>query len=295
MTGVQTCALPICFPVTIESDFDEYELIEYEGDVLRIENTWDIFAKNDAAIREDFELLTEDRFSQPIPKSVNVIAPENIFIEEGAKLEFVTLNASAGPIYIGKNAEIMEGSSIRGPFSIGYNSVVKMNSRIYGGTTLGPYCMGGGEIKNAVLMGYSNKAHDGYLGDAVIGEWCNMGAGSSNSNLKNSAGTIKIFSMGLNEYVPVGQKCGVIMGDYSRVAINSSLNTGSMIGVSCNVFGEGLLHSSIPHFSFGLKGKVYQIDSAIHDINNWKGLKGLEMSNEEINVLQYIYTNNKQL
>lgn len=263
--------------------------------VQRIRFPWEIMQINDAMIRKDFKWVTEGRKSMPIPASVNAIGDDQIFIEPGARLQYCTLNASTGPIYIGKKAEIMEGSSIRGPFSIGYNSVVKMNSRIYGGTTLGPYCMGGGEIKNAVMMGYSNKAHDGYLGDAVIGEWCNMGAGSSNSNLKNSAGTIKIFSLGLNEYVSVGQKCGVIMGDYSRVAINSSLNTGSMIGVSCNVFGEGLLHSSIPHFSFGLKGKEYQIESAIHDINNWKGLKGLEMSQEEINVLQYIYTNNKQL
>lgn len=263
--------------------------------VQRIRFPWEIMQLNDAMIRKDFEWVTTGRKSMPIPASVNAIGDEQIFIEPGARLQYCTLNAGTGPIYIGKKAEIMEGSSIRGPFSIGYNSVVKMNSRIYGGTTLGPYCMGGGEIKNAVMMGYTNKAHDGYLGDAVIGEWCNMGAGSSNSNLKNSAGPIKIFSMGLNEYVTVGQKCGVIMGDYSRVAINSSLNTGSMIGVSCNVFGEGLLHSSIPHFSFGLKGKVYQIDTAIRDINNWKGLKGLEMSNEEINVLQYIYTNNKQL
>lgn len=263
--------------------------------VQRIRFPWEIMHINDAMIRKDFEWVTAGRKSQPIPASVNAIGDEHIFIEPGARLQYCTLNASTGPIYIGKKAEIMEGSSIRGPFSIGYNSVVKMNSRIYGGTTLGPYCMGGGEIKNAVMMGFTNKAHDGYLGNAVIGEWCNMGAGSSNSNLKNSAGPIKIYSMGLNEYITVGQKCGVIMGDYSRVAINSSLNTGSMIGVSCNVFGEGLLPISIPHFSFGLKGKVYQIETAIKDINNWKGLKGLEMSTEEINVLQYIYTNNKQL
>jgi UDP-N-acetylglucosamine diphosphorylase/glucosamine-1-phosphate N-acetyltransferase len=250
---------------------------------------------NDAIIRSDFEIVTANRNSQPIPSMVNTIEANQIFIEEGAKLTFCTLNASTGPIYIGRKAEIMEGSSIRGPFAIGYNSVVKMNSRIYGGTSLGPYCMGGGEIKNAVMMGYSNKAHDGYLGDAVIGEWCNLGAGSSNSNLKNSAGTIKIFSMGLNDYVSVGQKCGVIMGDYSRVAINSSLNTGSMIGVSCNVFGEGLLHNTIPHFSFGVKGKQYDLDTAIKDINNWKGLKEMELSKDEINILQYIFTNNKQL
>jgi hypothetical protein len=160
---------------------------------------------------------------------------------------------------------------------------------------VGPYSKVGGEISNVNIQGYSNKGHDGFLGSAVIGEWCNLGAGSSNSNLKNSAGTIKIFSMGLNDYVSVGQKCGVIMGDYSRVAINSSLNTGSMIGVSCNVFGEGLLHNTIPHFSFGVKGKQYDLDTAIKDINNWKGLKEMELSKDEINILQYIFTNNKQL
>lgn len=260
---------------------------------LRIRFPWEIMQINEAIIRSDYLLVTANRISQPIPSTVNSISANEIFIEEGAKLNFCTLNASTGPIYIGRKAEIMEGSSIRGPFGIGYNSVVKMNSRIYGSTSLGPYCMGGGEIKNAVMMGYSNKAHDGYLGDAVIGEWCNLGAGSSNSNLKNSAGTIKIFSLGLNDYVSVGQKCGVIMGDYSRVAINSSLNTGSMIGVSCNVFGEGLLHNSIPHFSFGVKGKQYDLTTAIKDINNWKGLKGMELSTTEINILQYIFTNKK--
>ena len=149
-------------------------MIEYEGDVLRIENTWDIFAKNDAAIREDFELLTEDIFSQPIPKSVNVIAPENIFIEEGAKLEFVTLNASTGPIYIGKNAEIMEGSVIRGPFALCEEAQVKLATKVYGATTVGPHCRIGGEVNNSVLFGYSNKGHDGFLGNSVLGEWCNL-------------------------------------------------------------------------------------------------------------------------
>jgi len=283
------------------SEFDPSNTAAYFTQANKIDHTlrlrfpWEIMQMNDAIIGSDFEIVTANRISQPIPSTVNAIGANQIFIEEGAKLAFCTLNASTGPIYIGRKAEIMEGSAIRGPFSIGYNSVVKMNSRIYGGTSLGPYCMGGGEIKNAVMMGYANKAHDGYLGDAVIGEWCNLGAGSSNSNLKNSAGTIKIFSMGLNDYVSVGQKCGVIMGDYSRVAINSSLNTGSMIGVSCNVFGEGLLHHTIPHFSFGVKGKQYELTTAIKDINNWKGLKGMELSTNEINILQYIFTNNKQL
>ena len=169
-----------------EVDFDTYEIIEYNDDCITIENTWDIFSKNDVAIREDFELLTQDRRSQPIPKSVNVIAPENVFIEEGAKLEYVTLNASSGPVYIGRDAEIMEGSVIRGPFALCDNAQVKMASKIYGATTVGPYSRVGGEVKSVVIFAYSNKGHDCFLGDSVLGEWCNIGADSNNSNLKNN-------------------------------------------------------------------------------------------------------------
>ena len=169
-----------------EVDFDTYEIIEYNDDCLTIEHTWDIFQKNNAAIREDFELITEGRTSQPIPKSVNVISPKNIFIEEGAKLEFVTLNASTGPIYVGKNAEIMEGSVIRGPFALCESGRVKLASKVYGATTVGPYSVIGGEVNNSVLFGYSNKGHDGFLGNSVLGEWCNIGADSNNSNLKNN-------------------------------------------------------------------------------------------------------------
>jgi len=263
------------------------ELISIDT-VVRIEFPWELMQLNDLMIREDFKLVTKSKVSQPIPSSVQVINAENIFIEEGAKLQFCTLNASIGPIYIGKKAEVMEGSAIRGPFSMGYNSVLKMNSRIYGATTLGPCCMGGGEIKNSVMMGYSNKAHDGYMGDSVIGEWCNFGAGSSNSNLKNSAGDIQVWAMGLKRMVAVGQKCGVIMGDYSRLSINSSVNTGSVIGVSCNVFGAGLLPKRLPNFSWGTEGKKYNVENAVTDINNWKKMKGKEMSDAEINVLKHI-------
>ncbi len=266
------------------------EIISIEN-ITRIEFPWELMQLNDAMIREDFKLVTKSRTSQPIPSSVQAISTENIFIEEGAKLQFCTLNALTGPIYIGKKAEVMEGSSIRGPFSLGYNSVIKMNSRIYGATSLGPYCMGGGEIKNAIMMGYSNKAHDGYMGDSVIGEWCNFGAGSSNSNLKNSAGDIQVWAMGLKQMVAVGQKCGVIMGDYSRLCINSSVNTGSVIGVSCNVFGAGLLSKHIANFSWGTEGKKYNVETAITDINNWKKMKGKEMSSAEIIALKHIFQN----
>lgn len=271
--------------------FPFFEEIISIDNINRIEFPWELIHLNDLMIREDFKLATKSKSSQSIPSSVQAISTENIFIEEGAKLQFCTLNASTGPIYIGKNAEVMEGSSIRGPFSLGFNSVLKMNSRIYGGTSLGPNCMGGGEIKNSIMMGYTNKAHDGYMGDSVIGEWCNFGAGSSNSNLKNSAGNIQVWVMGLKQMVSVGQKCGVIMGDYSRLCINSSVNTGSVIGVSCNVFGAGLLPKRIANFSWGTEGKKYNIETAITDINNWKKMKGKEMSVAEIIALQHIFQN----
>jgi UDP-N-acetylglucosamine diphosphorylase/glucosamine-1-phosphate N-acetyltransferase len=257
--------------------------------VKRIEYPWQLMQGNDAMIRTDFSLVTDDRQSQPVPSSVNVVQSENIFIEEGAKLSFCTLNASTGPVYIGKNAEIMEGSVVRGPFALGENSILKLNSRVYGATTFGPSCMGGGEIKNTVMMGYSNKAHDGYLGDSVVGEWCNFGAGSTNSNIKNTAGEIRVWDMNSKQYLPVGNKCGVIMGDYSRVAINSSINTGSVIGVSCNVFGAGLLPTIIPNFSWGVGGTKYEFDKALVDINNWKKLKDRSLSREEESVLGYIF------
>ena len=177
-----------------EIDFSNYHSIEFEYDTLTIEHTWDIFEKNDKAIQLDFELLTEGRKSQPIPKSNNVINPENIFIEEGATLEFTTLNAATGPIYIGKDSEIMEGSIIRGPFSLGEESVVKMGAKIYGATTVGPGSKIGGEVKNAVLFQNSNKGHEGYLGNSVIGEWCNLGADTNNSNLKNNYEEVKVWS-----------------------------------------------------------------------------------------------------
>ncbi len=246
---------------------------------------------NDEMIRADLKIATKERISQPVPSTVNTLQPADIFIEEGATLNYCTLNASTGPIYIGKDAEIMEGTVIRGPFALGNNSVIKMNSRIYGATTLGPFCMGGGEIKNSVLMGFSNKAHDGYLGDSVVGEWCNFGAGSTNSNVKNTAAEVKIWDMSAKKYIPVGQKCGVIMGDYSRLAINSSVNTGTMIGVSCNVFGAGLLPTIIDNFSWGVAGIKYDFEKAVEAIINWKKLKQQEITSEQIAVLGYIFEN----
>lgn len=235
-----------------EVDFDTYEIIEFTDDCITVEHTWDIFSKNDAAIREDFQFLTEDRTSQPIPKSVNVIAPENIFIEEGAKLAFVTLNASSGPIYIGKDSEIMEGTVIRGPFALCENAVVKMAAKIYGATTVGPYSRVGGEINNSVLFAYSNKGHDGFLGNSVLGEWCNIGADSNNSNLKNNYEEVKLWSYETEGFAKTGlQFCGLMMGDHSKCGINTMFNTGTVVGVSANIFGSGFPRNFVPSFSWG--------------------------------------------
>lgn len=280
----------------IFEDFDPSQSVQYFEVVhdypsaQRIVYPWQLMQINDQMVRFDFDLLTRGKTSATISSTNRCIHAEDIFIESGAIVEHALLNASTGPIYIGKNAVVMEGSAIRGPFVLGDHSVLKMNSRIYGATTLGPYCMGGGEIKNSIMMGYSNKAHDGYMGDAVIGEWCNWGAGTSNSNLKNTAGIVKIWSEADQEYLPAGYKCGVIMGDYSRMAINSSINTGSVIGVSCNVFGDGLLPNIIPDFSWGCKGVKYRLEKALVDIDNWKQLKQQSLSETEKQILLTIST-----
>ncbi len=199
--------------------------IALKEEVKSIQYPWDIFHLNDWAIRQDFEMITKDRKSKAIPDSNKLINASNIFLEKGAMVEHSILNASAGPIYIGKNAKVMEGAIIRGPFAMGEGACVKMGAKIYGATSLGPHCVAGGEIKNSVLFGYSNKAHDGYLGDSVVGEWCNLGAGTTNSNLKNNAGDVKVWTP--KGQVNAGLKCGVMMGDYSRTAINTSINTGT--------------------------------------------------------------------
>ena len=278
-------------------DFDEYELIEYEGDVLRIENTWDIFAKNDAAIREDFELLTEDRFSQQIPKSVNVIAPENIFIEEGAKLEFVTLNASTGPIYIGKNAEIMEGSVIRGPFALCEEAQVKLATKVYGATTVGPHCRIGGEVNNSVLFGYSNKGHDGFLGNSVLGEWCNIGADSNNSNLKNNYEEVRLWSYETEGFARTGlQFCGLMMGDHSKCGINTMFNTGTVVGVSTNIFGSGFPRNFVPSFSWGGASgfTTYITKKAFETAKIVMSRRHVEFTEEDAKILEHVFEETKK-
>jgi UDP-N-acetylglucosamine diphosphorylase/glucosamine-1-phosphate N-acetyltransferase len=262
--------------------------IPLEEPLYEINFPWDITRLNGWAIQQDLEWLRQKRKFQSVPSSNRITSAKNIFIEKGAHVEHCFLNATDGPIYIGKNAMVMEGSMLRGPLSIGENAVVKMGTRIYGATTIGPHSTVGGEIKNSVIFGCSNKAHDGYLGDAVIGEWCNMGAGTSNSNVKNNAAEVAVYTP--HGPIKVGLKCGVMMGDYSRTAINTSINTGTVIGVSANVFGNGLTPKFIPSFSWGHDGiQRYKKEKALEDIRNWKKLKQQTLTETEEVILNHIF------
>lgn len=275
-----------------EIDFDTYEMLPLENEVMQIVHTWDIFSKNDKAIRDDFELLTQDRMSQPIPKSVNVIDPEHVFIEEGAKLEFVTLNASTGPIYIGKDAEIMEGSVIRGPFALCEHAQVKLATKIYGATTVGPHCRVGGEINNSVLFAYSNKGHDGFLGNSVLGEWCNIGADSNNSNLKNNYEEVKLWSYETGSFQKTGlQFCGLMMGDHSKCGINTMFNTGTVVGVSANIFGSGFPRNFVPSFAWGGASgfTTYHTKKAFETARIVMSRRGVVLDEIEQKILEFVF------
>lgn len=281
----------------VEVNFDQYDLIVYEGNLMQIENTWDIFAKNDSALRDDFNLITADRTSQPIPKSVNVIAPEHIFIEEGAKLEFVTLNASTGPIYIGKNSEIMEGSVIRGPFALCESGRVKLATKVYGATTVGPHSVIGGEVNNSVLFGYSNKGHDGFLGNSVLGEWCNIGADSNNSNLKNNYEEVRLWSYETEGFAKTGlQFCGLMMGDHSKCGINTMFNTGTVVGVSANIFGSGFPRNFVPSFSWGGAAgfSTYITAKAFQTAKIVMARRNVEFTEQDAAILNHVFEETKK-
>lgn len=265
--------------------------LEFEGDIRRVDRPWDIVQHNDAALRDDFALLTKSRKSAPVSPTNQVVNPEQIFLEPGARVECSVLNAATGPIYIGKNAEIMEGNLVRGPFAMGEGAVLKMGSRIYGATTLGPRCVAGGEIKNTVFFAHSNKGHDGYLGDAVIGEWCNLGANTSCSNMKNNAREVRIWMEAKQEYWSAGTKCGVLMGDFSRCGINTMFNTGTVVGVSCNVFGGNFPPKYLPSFSWGGAGLTdrYRLEEALRDADAWMRLKGAGLQEADREILTRIF------
>ena len=227
-------------------------VIEYHDSFTQINRLVDIFSYNHHCIESDFESLTKNRISQKLSSSNQLISPEHIFVEEGAVVEHAILNASNGPIYIGKNAEIMEGCLIRGPLAMCEHSVLKMGAKIYGANTVGPFCKVGGEVTNSVFQSYSNKGHDGFLGNSVIGEWCNLGADTNNSNLKNNYAEVKLWNYSHDRFENTGlQFCGLVMGDHSKCGINTMFNTGTVVGVSANIFGAGFPRNFIPSFSWG--------------------------------------------
>ncbi len=290
---------PIAFFVkeNQEINFDDFYIIEYTSEVFTVKNTWDIFSKNEQAIKNDFELFTQGRKSQAISKNNNVIAAENIFIEEGAILEFVTLNASKGPIYIGKDVEIMEGSLIRGPFASCEGATIKMGTKIYGGTTIGPYSKVGGEVTNSVIFGYSNKGHDGYIGNSVLGEWCNLGADTNTSNLKNNYAPVRLWSYETEGFAKTGlQFCGLMMGDHSKCGINTMFNTGTVVGVNANIFGTGFPRNFIPSYSWGGNGgfttfltkKAFEVAKVVVSRRN------LEFTEQDQKILEYVFEETKQ-
>jgi len=276
-------------PETINYDFKEKK---YEKSFLKINNLWDIFLFNAEAIKRDFEILTSNRKSQIPDKSNGIINAENIFIEEGSRVRFSILNAESGPIYIGKNAEIMENSAIRGPFALCNDSTVKMSSKIYGATTIGPYSKVGGEINNSVIFGYSNKAHDGFLGNSVIGEWCNLGADTNNSNLKNNYAEVRLWNYSKESFINTGlQFCGLIMGDHSKCGINTMFNTGTVVGVSANIFGAGFLKNFIPSFSWGGQTGMteYSLTKAFETIDKVFERRSLSLTEIDRKILQAVF------
>jgi UDP-N-acetylglucosamine diphosphorylase/glucosamine-1-phosphate N-acetyltransferase len=247
-------------------DNNQFECIVFENKFQELAHIWDIFSFNGNMIRFDFELLTKDKSSQSIPNYVSVIQPEQIFIEPGAVINPCILNASQGPIYIGKNAEVMDGSCIRGPFALCEGATIKMSAKIYGGTTIGPNCKVGGEVSNSVFFANSNKGHDGFIGNAVIGEWCNLGADTNCSNLKNNYDIIKIWHEASSSMINTHlQFCGLMMGDHSKSGINTMFNTGTVVGVSANVYGAEFPEKFIPSFSWGSAGDfmTYKFDKAM--------------------------------
>lgn len=264
----------------------------FSGQINKITSLVSIFLLNKEEIRRDFDILTKGRKSMPLSPTNRFIG-EDIFVEEGAKVEFSILNATEGPIYIGKNCEIMENSVIRGPFAMNEHSVVKMSAKIYGPVSLGPYCKVGGEVADCVFFGYSNKAHDGYFGDSVIGEWCNVGADSNTSNLKNTYDDVKLWSTEHSTFESTGVIfCGTIMADHTKCGINTMFNTGTVIGVSSNVFGPGYQRNYIPSFVWGgTKGmrRDYDVEKAIKVAEVVERRRNITMSEDDKEILRHVY------
>ena len=264
--------------------------VAFNDEVIVISERWHLYQKNSEAIVNDFEIVTDKKSSAQLSASNTVIGDRDlIFLEEGAKVEASILNTTSGPIYVGKNAEIMEGSIVRGPLAMNESSALKLGTKIYGPTTLGPHCKVGGEVNNCIFQSYSNKGHDGFLGNSLVGEWCNLGADTNSSNLKNNYGDVKTFnfeSMKL-EQTDV-QFMGLVMGDHSKCGINSMFNTASVVGVSSNVFGADFPPKYVPSFQWGVHGDDYDFARALESAGNMMIRRGLQLTIPEIDILQYV-------
>jgi UDP-N-acetylglucosamine diphosphorylase/glucosamine-1-phosphate N-acetyltransferase len=275
---------------------DGTTIVKFVGEEpLILSERWHIYQKNDRALRSDFQLISAGRKSANLSNSNTIIGdPAFIFVEEGAEVEAAILNTTTGPIYIGINAEIMEGSIVRGPLAMCESSALKLGSKIYGATTLGPHCKVGGEVSNAVFQAFSNKGHDGFLGNALIGEWCNLGADTNTSNLKNNYGNVSTYSYVTKEEVKTDiQFMGVCMGDHSKCGINTMFNTATVVGVSSNIYGAGFPAKFVPSFTWGgAEDPVpFRFDKAVEYANNMMIRRGLSLSEDEIAILKHICDN----
>ncbi len=249
----------------------------------------DIVVLNEQQIEPDFKLLTAGRKSQPIPEHVRVMHPENVFLEAGARIDMAMINASEGPVYIGKNAHVMDGALVKGPVGIGEEAVVRMGAKIYAGSSIGPFCKVGGEMMSSVIFGYSNKAHDGFLGHSVIGEWCNLGADTNTSNLKNNYDEVRLWDYAEESFVNTGMMfCGTFMGDHSKCGINTMLNTGTVIGVNSQLYGAGFMRNFIPSFSWGsVSGfTTFDIDKAIAVARRMYARRNMDFSDVDERILR---------
>ena len=266
-------------------------LKKYTGETPTVINKrWELFQKNGEVLIQDFDLISKGKTTVQLSSTNTIIGdPNQIFLEEGAKVEAAILNTTNGPIYIGKNAEIMEGSIVRGPLAMCNDSVLKLGAKVYGPTTLGPFCKVGGEVNNVIFQAYSNKGHDGFLGNSIIGEWCNIGADTNTSNLKNNYSLVKTYSYESNRLEQTDvQFMGLVMGDHSKCGINTMFNTATVIGVSSNVYGAEFPPKYIPSFTWGTNGDVFDFSKAIEGSNNMMSRRGLELSKEEVAILQHI-------
>ncbi|MEZ5070539.1 MAG: GlmU family protein [Bacteroidales bacterium] len=265
---------------------------DYPGVVDRIAHPWHIFLLNGQEIARDFERIAHGRTSAPLPAGVTCDNPDRVFVEPGFRGNHFLISTSAGPVYLGRDSEIMEGSLIRGPFALCEGAAVKMGAKIYGPTTLGPYSKAGGEITNSIFLANSNKAHDGYLGNSVLGEWCNLGADTNTSNLKNNYAEVKLWNYPAGRFLPTGQQfCGLIMGDHSKAGINTMFNTGTVVGVSANIFGPGFPRNFIPSFSWGGAGgmSVYRLDKALETARIVLRRRDLELDRADERILEHVF------